>query len=269
MCIRFKGLCGGGKQVAPTIEVSADGTITATAGKQVTTAQLSNANNPDFESANIVSGKSIFGVIGTHTCSAEQESPTISVSSSGLITATAGSLSTTKQLSTQSGTTITPGTSSKTAVSSGKYTTGTVYVAGDINLDAQYIKEGVSIFGIEGTYTGTDSSGGETTVQLSASDLTVGSAYIGFDLGVENIFGLTNFSLYANYNTRYITVSLDGSSNVFATYFDYDTGEYYIPSGAISLNSGVVRIDFDTDLNVGTTIKKSGTECIYVTYLTE
>ena len=58
-----------------------------------------------------------------------------------------------------SGTTITPGTSQKTAVSSGRYTTGTVYVAGSSNLVAANIKKGVNIFGVEGTaYTAKKSS---------------------------------------------------------------------------------------------------------------
>ena len=51
---------------------------------------------------------------------------------------------------TQAGTTITPGTSLKTAVASGRYTTGYVYVAGDSNLVASNIKSGVSIFGVTG-----------------------------------------------------------------------------------------------------------------------
>lgn len=79
------------------------------------------------------------------------ETPTISVSSSGLITATANDKSATKQLSTQAAATITPGTSNKTAVASGKYTTGTVTVKGDSNLVPENIKSGVSIFGVSGS----------------------------------------------------------------------------------------------------------------------
>ena len=65
-------------------------------------------------------------------------SPTISVSNSGLITALtnqtsgyvdAANKSQTMQLTTQSAKTITPSSSSQTAVSSGKYTTGDVIVA--------------------------------------------------------------------------------------------------------------------------------------------
>lgn len=87
--------------------------------------------------------------------------PTISVSSGGLITASAatskgyypdGSNSATKQLTTQGAATITPGTYAKTAVASGRYTTGAVTVAGDANLAAGNIRSGVSIFGVAGNY---------------------------------------------------------------------------------------------------------------------
>lgn len=119
----------------------------------------------------ILSGKTAYAkgakLTGTMP-SVTQATPSISVSSSGLITASAsqaeghvaaGSKSATKQLTTQSGTTVTPGTSQKTAVSSGRYTTGTVYVAGSSNLVASNIRNGVNIFGVEGTaYTAKKSS---------------------------------------------------------------------------------------------------------------
>lgn len=59
----------------------------------------------------------------------EQATPEISVDESGLITATAGDKSATKQLSTQSGKTITPGATEQIAVAAGKYVTGDVKVA--------------------------------------------------------------------------------------------------------------------------------------------
>ena len=134
---------------------------------------------------------------------ATQATPSISVNSSGLITASAtqtagyvaaGTKSATKQLTTQAAKTITPSTSSQTAVASGRYTTGAVTVAaipstyvkptatkaaatytpgtsnqtiaagtylsgaqtikGDANLKAANIAEGVSIFGVTGTHSG-------------------------------------------------------------------------------------------------------------------
>lgn len=95
--------------------------------------------------------------------SATQATPSITVSTGGLITASAtqsagyvasGTKSATKQLTTQAGKTVTPGTSQQTAVASGRYTTGTVYVAGDSDLKAENIKKGVAIFGVTGTMSG-------------------------------------------------------------------------------------------------------------------
>lgn len=99
---------------------------------------------------------------------ATQATPTISVSSAGLITASstqtagyvaAGTKSATKQLSTQAAQTITPGTSNKT-IASGKYLTGTQTIKGDANLIPANIAEGISIFGVTGTHS---ASGGDNT----------------------------------------------------------------------------------------------------------
>lgn len=81
---------------------------------------------------------------------ATQATPSISVSSAGLITASAtqsagyvaaGTKSATKQLTTQAAKTVTPSTSEQTAVSSGVYTTGAVKVAAIPNT---YVKPAVT-----------------------------------------------------------------------------------------------------------------------------
>lgn len=82
---------------------------------------------------------------------AAQPVPTITVGADGLITASAGEKSATKQLPTQAAKTITPGYSPLQAVSAGKYTTGVVTVKGDTNFIASNIKNGVRIFGVTGT----------------------------------------------------------------------------------------------------------------------
>lgn len=93
--------------------------------------------------------------------SVEQGAPSITVDSTGLIKASVtqsegyveeGTAEATKQLSTQSTKTITPSTAQQTAVASGRYTTGVVYVAGDAKLVPSNIKSGVSIFGVTGTF---------------------------------------------------------------------------------------------------------------------
>lgn len=103
---------------------------------------------------------------------ATQAVPSISVSSAGLITASAtqtagyvaaGTKSATQQLSTQAAQTITPGTSNKT-IASGKYLTGTQTIKGDANLVAGNIKSGVSIFGVSGTL----SIGEDVTTETNA-----------------------------------------------------------------------------------------------------
>lgn len=95
--------------------------------------------------------------------------PTITVSSSGLITAsgswtrgftTDNSYSKTQQLTTKAAATYTPGTTNQT-IASGTYLTGTQTISGDTNLIASNIISGVSIFGVSGNvvinkyYTGT------------------------------------------------------------------------------------------------------------------
>ena len=89
--------------------------------------------------------------------------PEITVSSTGLITATSeqtagyvpgGTKSSTLQLTIQAGKTITPGTTAQTAVASGRYTTVAVTVAGDADLKSENIAEGINIFGVTGTHSG-------------------------------------------------------------------------------------------------------------------
>lgn len=109
------------------------------------------------------SGKLLSKVTVNAISTATQATPSITVSSAGLITASAtqtagyvsaGTQSATKQLTTQGAKTVTPTTSNQTAVASGRYTTGAVTVKGDSNLVAGNIKKGVSIFGVAGTYEG-------------------------------------------------------------------------------------------------------------------
>ena len=92
---------------------------------------------------------------------AAQATPSITVKPDGIIIASvyqnegyvlSGEKSAKHPLNTQSGKTVTPSTTQQTAVASGKYTTGNVYVAGDNNLNSGNIKSGVSIFGVTGTY---------------------------------------------------------------------------------------------------------------------
>lgn len=65
-----------------------------------------------------------------------------------------GSGKVTQSLSTQGGTTVTPGTSQKTVIAASKWSTGNQVVAGSGNLTAGNIKKNVNIFGVVGTMSG-------------------------------------------------------------------------------------------------------------------
>ena len=79
-------------------------------------------------------------------------------------TAYTASGKTTGTMAFQEAITITPGTTNKTAISSGYYASGSAIVKGDANLVAGNIKSGVSIFGVSGTYAGTADRTGEISI---------------------------------------------------------------------------------------------------------
>lgn len=144
--------------------------------------QLPALSNPGVAS-DLRGGKQLVGADGSVVtgtlAEVAQATPSIAVSSGGLITAsatqsggivTAGTKSATRQLTTQGAKTVTPTTTNQTAVSSGRYVTGNVVVAGDENLVPENIAEGVSIFGVSGTHKGgADTVTGTLVVPSSSS----------------------------------------------------------------------------------------------------
>lgn len=108
---------------------------------------------------NTTTKQAVTGTLPTQT----QATPSISVSSGGLITASAtqsegyvvgGTKSATKQMTVKGATTITPSTSNQT-IATGTYLTGVQTIKGDANLVAGNIASGKSIFGVNGTFQGT------------------------------------------------------------------------------------------------------------------
>ena len=208
------------------------------------------------------SGKTVTVPAGYYASSANksvetatQATPSISVDTSGKITATseqsagyvtAGTKSATKQLSTQAAQTITPGTEDKT-IASGKYLTGNQTIKGDSNLLASNIKSGVSIFGVSGSYSG--SSGGGSLTSKSGT-ITTSSFDTGFseivaiiiDKASENSTGMTEASFipiigkgtisgcssYNTYMKQYASKISSNSCNVEGGTFNWvDTNATY------------------------------------------
>lgn len=152
---------------------------------------LPDLSNPGA-AGDLRSGKQLVGADGSIVTGTLPEviqaTPTISVSSGGLITASAtqsggiiegGSKSSTQQLTTQAAKTVTPGTAAQTAVASGRYTTGAVTVKGDPNLKAENIAEGVSIFGVQGAHSGQEFA--TCTVSNQSNSALVNLYYINGD----------------------------------------------------------------------------------------
>lgn len=148
---------------------------------------------------------------------ATQATPSITVSSAGLITAkstqsagyvSSGTKSATKQLTTQGAQTITPGTSNKT-IASGRYLTGTQTIKGDANLVADNIKKGVSIFGVAGTNEGEDivqkvmnegtkANGAEDRITISVSPGTI----VHFVIEDHSTFASYDETVYFKFNVE-------------------------------------------------------------------
>ena len=114
-------------------------------------------------------------------------------------------LSRIKKFLTKSGGIVTPGTSQKIACEEGRYTTGTIYVAGDSNLNSENIKSGVSIFGVSGTLKGLEYYSGSIVfprynVQCYYTDKNGFQEETGRNT-TKNIDVLKNTMIYININT--------------------------------------------------------------------
>ena len=117
------------------------------------------AGDANLTAGNIAQGKEIFGVTGTFTNDADATAESMQLGVSAYVKGQ-------RVVGTapiQAAKTVTPTTTEQTAVASGSFTTGAVKVAGDANLVAENIKEGVSIFGVTGTLAGGGGGGGVTT----------------------------------------------------------------------------------------------------------
>ena len=151
------------------LSVSGD-TVTVPAGYYSSNSSASVTSGSATAPATI-SGTSASISTGTNTLTLSKTiSVTPSVSAGYVSSGTAGnsSVSLTASVTTKGAATITPGTSNQT-IASGTYLTGTQTISGDSNLQSQFIKSGVSIFGVSGSLSSASVSQDSVTKVLTIS----------------------------------------------------------------------------------------------------
>lgn len=118
-----------------------------------------------------ISGTSASVSTGSNTLTLSKTisvTPTVSAGYVSAGTAGNSSVSLTASVTTKAAATITPGTSNQ-EIAAGTYLTGKQTIAGDSNLTAANIKQGVSIFGVDGSLSSVAVSQDSTTKILSIS----------------------------------------------------------------------------------------------------
>lgn len=169
---------------------------------------------------------------------ATQATPTVTIDANGKISASAtqtagyvsaGTKTGTMQLNTKAATTITPTTSSQTAVAKNVYTTGAITVVGDSNLIAGNIKNGVSIFGVSGDYEGSGVNLPTLSNEATSADLLANKELI-------NSSGLK------------VTGTMPNNGAISSTMDGINTKSIAIPKGYTS--GGTVSLDNTIDNEV-------------------
>lgn len=191
----------------------------------------------------------------------DRGAPTYTLPINGTQTIAAGYYSggkVTQSIPTKAGTTITPGTSTKTAIPAGTYASGAINVAGSSTLTAANIKKGVTIFGVTGAWEGYSSSplylfnsgsygGGQSgvTVMREYGTHAITGGYI--DVRTTGNYDGYGYTLFRFNNTlslnNYNYIKIYGRAMSDAEY-----GNNYVCQGAycwigISTDSTLTRLD--------------------------
>lgn len=165
-------------------DLSASGaTVTVPAGyystqasKAVSSGSATGPSSLTASSATVTTGTNTI----TLTKTGVTTTPTVSAGYVSSATSSTATVALTASVTTKGATTYTPGTTDQT-ISSGTYLTGIQTIAGDSDLVAGNIKNGVTIFGVEGTYSGAsiNNQAKSFTPDETGAEITPDSGYTG------------------------------------------------------------------------------------------
>lgn len=199
-------------------------------------------------------------ITASNTQKTQNVTPTVSagyVSTGTAGTITVSAASKTSQLSTIGATTYTPTTTDQT-IASGKYLTGTQTISGDANLVQGNIKQGVTIFGVEGTYSGQGITLQSKTVSPTTSQQTV-TADAGYDaLSQVTVNAMPTMTLptaasATHTGTSKATVNRSTSTQYINIPTGYNSAAAYYTISATPNGSAILPDDF-VETGVGVTI---------------
>lgn len=164
--------------------------------------------------ADVTAGKMLSGIVG--------------YTSNGKVTGS---------IQNQAAQTITPGASDKT-IASGKYLSGTQTIKGDANLLAENIKNGVSIFGVIGSFAG-ESSGGSKIAQGTVTG--AGTEPVTIKTGLDNVSTFVLFCHKSASTSGVISAAYaDGTTTVVGVSYSQYFKTVGYSSGTIAVEGGTV-----------------------------
>lgn len=152
---------------------------------------------------------------------------------------TAGGAQTdTHKLDTFSGMTITPGTTKKGVTTAGKYVLDDIWVEGDANLVPANIKQGVSIFGVSGSFAGLSGIDAGIYFGDGTNTATLETSFKPGYLVMASAVGHMAMNPGNNYLLLKLTAAGDSEKNGTATYVRNPNGlQFYSGSMAVSFSS--------------------------------
>jgi len=230
---------GSGITQRSSTDLSASGaTVTVPAGyystqasKAVSSGSATGPSSLSASSATVTTGTNTI----TLTKTGVTTTPTVSAGYVSSATSSTATVALTASVTTKGATTYTPGTTDQT-ISSGTYLTGTQTISGDSDLVAGNIKQGITIFGVEGTYSGAsinnqaksftpDETGAEITPDTGYTGLSkvtvaaISSTYVGSGIdrrSSTDVSGAT-WSYYTNGTYHYISHNVAVPKGYYST----------------------------------------------------